>query len=81
MVASAKGGMDIEAVAKDDPDAIIKEGIDIRTGVVNRLIRVLCCAPVSCVAYIRHILPLLSVSRWCLFCMSMHQFTEAKKKT
>jgi succinyl-CoA synthetase beta subunit len=33
IVASAKGGMDIEAVAEEDPDAIITEIVDPRTGV------------------------------------------------
>ena len=35
IVASAKGGMDIEAVAEEDPDAIITEIVDPRTGVTE----------------------------------------------
>lgn len=35
IVASAKGGMDIEQVAEDDPDAIITEVIDPRVGVTD----------------------------------------------
>eukprot|EP00591_Stephanopyxis_turris_P003441 CAMPEP_0195518000 /NCGR_PEP_ID=MMETSP0794_2-20130614/11923_1 /TAXON_ID=515487 /ORGANISM="Stephanopyxis turris, Strain CCMP 815" /LENGTH=433 /DNA_ID=CAMNT_0040646891 /DNA_START=68 /DNA_END=1369 /DNA_ORIENTATION=+ len=35
IVASAKGGMDIEAVAEEDPDAIITEVVDPRTGVTD----------------------------------------------
>lgn len=34
MVASTEGGMDIEAVAKKNPDAIIKMGIDIEKGLL-----------------------------------------------
>lgn len=33
LVGSAKGGMDIEGVAHDTPDAIIKEPVDINTGI------------------------------------------------
>ena len=33
VVASAQGGMDIEAVAKADPSAILKLPIDIKTGI------------------------------------------------
>lgn len=32
IVASSEGGMDIEKVAANNPDAIIKEGIDIKVG-------------------------------------------------
>lgn len=32
IVASSHGGMDIEAVAHDDPDSIIKEPIDFKVG-------------------------------------------------
>lgn len=37
VVASARGGMDIEAVAKEDPNAIISEPIDINVGERERL--------------------------------------------
>ena len=33
MVASSEGGMDIEEVAESNPDAIVKEAIDIKEGV------------------------------------------------
>lgn len=35
MVGSAEGGMDIETVARTNPEAIIKEGIDIKTGMCS----------------------------------------------
>lgn len=37
IVASAQGGMDIEGVAKENPDAIIATPIDIKTGVTDEI--------------------------------------------
>ena len=42
-VASAEGGMDIEAVAEENPDAIIKTPIDIMEGASLCLLRL--CLP------------------------------------
>jgi succinyl-CoA synthetase beta subunit len=37
LIASAEGGMDIETVAKNNPDAILKEPINITDGPLNNL--------------------------------------------
>jgi succinyl-CoA synthetase beta subunit len=39
IVASSQGGMDIEAVAKESPEAIITTPIDIKTGVTDEIAR------------------------------------------
>ena len=39
IVASSQGGMDIETVAKETPDAIITTGVDIHTGVTDDMAR------------------------------------------
>lgn len=39
MIASSQGGMSIEDVARDNPDAILKDGIDMNTGLTNQQAR------------------------------------------
>ena len=36
MIASAQGGMSIEDVARDSPEAILKDGIDIEVGMTDK---------------------------------------------